>query len=89
LVFTQLLHASTRLVIIDEIGKMECFSERFKELLIECLNSEKWVLATIALKGRGFIEEVKGRHDIKLFEITQRNRNFLLSDILSEVEKDV
>jgi nucleoside-triphosphatase len=80
-----LLHPSTRLVIIDEIGKMECFSERFKECLIECLNSEKWVLATIALKGSGFIEEAKRRHDIKLFEITQRNRNFLLSDILSEV----
>jgi nucleoside-triphosphatase len=84
-----LLHASTRLVIIDEIGKMECFSERFKECLIECLTSEKWVLATIALKGSGFIEEVKRRHDIKLFEITQRNRDFLLSDILSEVKKDV
>ena len=84
-----LLYPSTRLVIIDEIGKMECFSERFKECLIECLNSEKWVLATIAQKGRGFIEEVKRRHDIRLFEITQRNRNSLLPDILSEVEKDV
>jgi len=84
-----LLNPSTRLVIIDEIGKMECFSERFKECLIECLNSEKWVLATVALKGGGFIEEVKRRHDIKLFEITQRNRDSLLPDILSEVEKDV
>ncbi len=84
-----LLNPSTRLVIIDEIGKMECFSERFKECLIECLNSEKWVLATIALKGSGFIEEIKRRHDIKFFEITQRNRDSLLPDILSEVKKDV
>jgi len=84
-----LLTPSTRLVIIDEIGKMECFSERFKEYLIACLNSEKWVLATIALKGGGFIEEVKRRHDIKLFEITQRNRDALLLDILSEVKKHV
>lgn len=84
-----LLNPSTRLVIIDEIGKMECFSERFKECLIECLNSEKRVIATIALKGSGFMEEVKRRHDIKVFEITQRNRNSLLPDILSEVEKDV
>jgi len=84
-----LLTPSTRLVIIDEIGKMECFSERFKEYLIACLNSEKWVLATIALKGGGFIEEVKRRHDIKLFGITQRNRDALLLDILSEVKKHV
>jgi len=84
-----LLNLSTRLVIIDEIGKMECFSERFKECLTACLNSEKWVLATIALKGGGFIEEVKRRHDIKLFEITQRNRDSLLLDILSEVKEHV
>ena len=84
-----LLKPSTHLVIIDEIGKMECFSERFKECLIECLNSEKWVLATIAQKGSGFIEEVKRRHDITLFKISQSNRNSLLPDILNEVEKDV
>jgi len=84
-----LLNPSTRLVIIDEIGKMECFSERFKECLIECLNSEKPVIATIAQKGSGFIEEVKRRHDIKVFEITQRNRNSILPDILTEVEKNV
>jgi nucleoside-triphosphatase len=84
-----LLKPSTGLIIIDEIGKMECFSERFKECLIECLNSEKWVIATIAQKGSGFIEKVKRRHDIKLFEITQGNRNALLPDILNEVEKDV
>jgi nucleoside-triphosphatase len=84
-----LLNSSTRLVIIDEIGKMECFSERFKECLIECLNSEKWVIATIALKGSGIIEEIKKRKDVKLFEITQRDRDSLLSNILSEVKKDV
>jgi nucleoside-triphosphatase len=83
-----LLNPSTRLVVIDEIGKMECFSERFKECLLECLNSDKWVLATIALKGSGFIEEVKRRHDITLCEITQRNRNPLVFDILGEVQKD-
>lgn len=83
------LKPSTRLIIIDEIGKMECFSDRFKEALRKCLNSGKWVIATVALKGGGFIEEVKKRQDSKLFEITQKNRNSLLSDILGEIEQDV
>ena len=83
-----LLHPSTRLIIIDEIGKMECYSDKFKSLLKEILGSEKLVIATLALKGSGFIEEVKRRHDIMLFEITQRNRNSLLRDILGEVQKD-
>ena len=81
-----LLNPSTRLIIIDEIGKMECYSEQFKTLLKEILDSEKWVLATIALKGSRLIEEVKRRHDIRLFEITRRNRDSLLLDILSEVQ---
>jgi nucleoside-triphosphatase len=84
-----LLNPSTRLIVIDEIGKMECYSDQFKNLLKEILDSEKWVIATIALKGSGLIEEIKKRHDIKLFEITQRNRNSLVPDILNEVEKDV
>lgn len=76
----------TRLIIIDEIGKMECFSDQFKKLLEEILDSEKWVIVTIALKGSGLIERVKKRQDIRLFEITQKNRDSLFSEILKEVE---
>ena len=72
---------STHLIIIDEIGKMECLSDRFKKILNETLDSEKWVIATLALKGRGLIAEVKRRKDIKLFEITKRNRDSLLKEI--------
>jgi len=75
----------TRLIIIDEIGKMECLSDRFKKLLREALGSGKWVIATIALKGSGLITEVKQRQDVKLFEITKGNRNSLLSEILREI----
>ena len=77
---------STSLVLIDEIGKMECLSDRFKTWLQNCLDSEKWVIATIALKGSGFIEAVKKRQDVRLFEMEQRNRDSLLSDILKEVK---
>ena len=78
----------TRLIIIDEIGKMECLSDRFKKLLREALGSEKWVIATIALKGSGLIAEVKQRQDIRLFEITQTNRDVLLSEILEEINAE-
>jgi nucleoside-triphosphatase len=76
---------NTGLIIIDEIGKMECLSGQFKKLLEELLDSEKEVIATIALKGSGLIEEIKKRHDIKLFELTKSNRDALLPDILKEV----
>ena len=75
----------TRLIIIDEIGKMECLSDEFKRLLKEILDSGKWVIATIALKGSGLIAEVKGREDVQLFEINKKNRDSLFSQILKEI----
>jgi nucleoside-triphosphatase len=79
---------SSGLIMIDEIGKMECLSNKFEKILIEILDSEKWVIATIALKGSGLITEVKQRQDVKLFEITRNNRDSLFSDILKEINPE-
>jgi len=77
---------STRLIIIDEIGKMECLSDPFKNLLKRIFDSGKLVIATIALKGSGLIAGIKERNDIKLFEITKHNRDSLLLEILKETK---
>jgi nucleoside-triphosphatase len=73
------------LIVIDEIGKMECFSKMFTELVIELLSSNKLVVATVALKGTGLMAQVKSRPDIELIEITTDNRNDLLPSILSRI----
>jgi len=75
----------TRLVIIDEIGKMECYSEKFKTLVEDLLDSGKLVIATIALKGEGFISGVKKRPDVRLFELTQGNRTTLTGELVHYV----
>ena len=69
-------------IIIDEIGKMELFSNRFRSLIHEVLNSDKQVFASIALKGEGFIREIKRRSDIHLLEVIQGNREHLPDAIL-------
>lgn len=73
----------SKLIIIDEIGKMECFSVRFRGLILRILDSEGAVIATIALKGDRFIEEIKRRDDVSIFEITRENREALLNEISS------
>ena len=75
----------TSIIIIDEIGKMECLSKKFRKLLVDVLDSEKVVVATIALKGGGIIEKVKKRHDVMLFEMKLGNRQSLAEEILEEV----
>jgi nucleoside-triphosphatase len=73
--------SSTDLIIIDEIGKMECLSQKFNTLLEKILDSEKLLIATIALKGSGIIKRIKERPDIRLFEMTRDNRDSLARDI--------
>lgn len=69
------------LYVIDEIGKMECFSQSFCGKVRELLDSDFPVLGTVALKGGGFIAEVKSRGDTALYEVTIRNRDRLPDEI--------
>jgi nucleoside-triphosphatase len=72
---------ATNLIIIDEIGKMECLSHKFIGFIKNILDSGKQVIATIALKGSGLIEEIKKRDDVMLIEMTQSNRDALVSEV--------
>lgn len=69
------------LYVIDEIGKMECLSRAFCDAVQLLLDSETPVLGTVAMKGGGFMAEVKARSDVALFEVTVRNRDGLPDDI--------
>jgi len=73
------------LVLIDEIGKMECFSAAFVERVRTLLESETPVLAAIARSGGGFIAEVKRREDVEIIEVTRANRNELPRRIVEKV----
>lgn len=73
----------TGLIVIDEIGKMECMSEKFTELVERILDSGKPVMATIGLKGAGPVTEIKKRDDVRLFEVSTGNRDSLLTEILA------
>lgn len=72
------------IVVIDEIGKMECFSRLFRETLVKALDSPNRVIASIALKGTPFIEEIKKRPDVRLVRITPENRNDLVQVLVDE-----
>ncbi len=70
------------LVVIDEIGKMECFSGRFRALVERILGADIPLLATVARRGGGLIAEVKQRPDVELLELTARNRDALAEQLI-------
>jgi nucleoside-triphosphatase len=73
--------------IIDEIGKMECLSEKFRDAVLRSFDLGKRVVATVPKRGVPFAEEIKRRKDVQLFEITRDNRDSLLDEILDEILK--
>ena len=77
-----LLSPDAELIVMDEIAKMELFSQRFKSLVRNAFNSDKQVLASIAMKGDAFIREIKQRSDVQLLEVTHENRNRLAEAIV-------
>jgi nucleoside-triphosphatase len=82
-----LLSCPSRLVFIDEIGKMECLSQRFVDLVETLLSSEKTVVATVARQGEGLIRKVKVRADSLLVEVTPMNRQALPDELGHWLEK--
>jgi nucleoside-triphosphatase len=67
--------------VIDEIGKMECFSERFVTAVRRLFGSDRSVLATVAQKGAGLISEVKNHPTAKLFNLTRQNRDETIAEV--------
>jgi len=74
-----------RLIIIDEIGKMECISGRFRELIGGYLVSPVPFLATIALRGTPPIGRIKVRPDVKVITMTREDREERFVEVLGEV----
>ena len=73
--------------LIDEIGKMECLSERFVEAVERLLDSPTPVVATIGKTGPGLIASAKTRDDAEVWEVTESNREKLPEMIAGWIEE--
>ncbi len=76
---------ASELFLIDEIGKMECFSPAFVAAVQRLLEGPASIVATIALRGGGFIEQVKARSDVELLRVERRSGEDLLERVINLV----
>ncbi|XP_049868855.1 cancer-related nucleoside-triphosphatase homolog isoform X2 [Pectinophora gossypiella] len=82
----------SHLLVIDEIGKMEFFSEPFKNKIKEIFSpaSECVVLATIPVRrGDALIESIRSNSRAKVWTVTRENRNTIHEDILKEMKNAI
>jgi nucleoside-triphosphatase len=71
-----------KIIIIDEIGKAEMLSEKFRKAVLMALNSQKKVLGTIKFTHDSFTDKIKKRSDTKIFYLTRENREKIKKEIL-------
>jgi len=77
------------IIVIDEVGPMELFSDKFKQAVAKALESDKVVLAVIHAKAKDpLIAQVKQRKDAEAFTVTIANREGL-ADLLTEATLSV
>lgn len=77
---------SSDLFIVDEIGKMELKSEGFAEEVEKLLDSETDLLATIPQKGPDFVKTLRDRDDVETFNMTEDNREQVLTDVVKRLD---
>lgn len=79
--------AEGRVIILDEIGKMECFSGGFRKAAVNALDAPNIVVGTITFGGDDFIQGIKSREDIEIHEVTPENRDSLPEIILKKISE--
>jgi nucleoside-triphosphatase len=72
--------------LVDEIGKMACLSARFVSAMRRLLDGTAPIVATVALRGGGFIAEVKRHRDAELWTVAASSRDALPARIVAWLE---
>lgn len=71
-----------KVIAIDEIGKMELFSSRFRSAVMASLYSPKPVVATMMSGRDPWLDTIKARPDVTQVEVTRANREAVPAQIL-------
>ena len=69
------------LVVVDEIGKMELFSESFRQAVLDLIESGKRVLGTIMLGPHPWADAVKHKMQVSLVTVTRDNHAQVLREL--------
>ena len=74
-------------VLIDEIGKMECYSMEFRDLVQRCLDAPKPVFGSMQNIANPFINTLNNRTDIVFINVTESNRDALPENIMEVLRR--
>ena len=73
------------LVVIDEIGPMEIFSDAFCQTVLDTLDAGCPFFGTIVQRSTPFGDRIKACPEVEVIEVTQANRETLVEIILNRL----
>ena len=76
-----------KLIAIDELARMELFSQAFQKTVLDVLGSKIPVMATIQERPHPFLDRVRQRSDVQLFSVTLENRDRLVGLLKEKISE--
>ena len=73
---------SGKIIVVDEIGKMELFSEGFRREILRALDSPARMIATVREGSEPFCDSIKRREDVSVIRLYDSNRDQMPGIIL-------
>lgn len=77
----------TPLVVMDELGRMELCSPRFRAAVEHALDSDATVFGTIQDRRNPFLDGIRARPDVTVLRVTECNRYDMADPIVRVLER--
>lgn len=75
--------ANGRCVVVDEIGKMELFSQQFREVVLAAIEGDSTVVGTVLKAPNPWVDDLKALPQVTILEVTEANRDHMARRVLS------
>ena len=72
-------------IVMDELGRMELFSEKFQRAALRALDAPNIVIGVIQDRKNPFLDAIRARPDTTVFRVTPKNRDSLVDEIFKEI----
>ena len=78
------------IIVVDEIGKMELFSHRFKAQVMKLFESDLvYLLCTVPVQSIPFVNSLKNRTNVEVIEVTRENRDDMVDRLLKVLDSKI
>jgi nucleoside-triphosphatase len=81
--------ADCDLVVVDEIGKMEMLSLKFRDAVSQLIGSGQRVLGTVLLHHHAWSDVIKARPEVRLIMLNRNNYDEVLGEVRRWLEETV